>query len=198
MDDLFINNNADDVFNTLKSLGLKSVNKLIFAHLSGKFKALSYIIRDNIDILVVSESKLDPMFPACQFKITGYSLPYRRDRDQHVGGVMIFAREDISSKLLVKDSLPDDIEVLFVEINLRKTKFLLLGGYHPPSQPDHYFFDNINHALDLYRVTYDKIFLTGDFNAKESETCLSDFLYENDLKCIFKENTCLKNLFNPS
>ena len=60
------------------------------------------------------------------------------------------------------------------------------------------FFDNINRALGLYRVTYDKIFLTGDFNAKESETCLSDFLYEKDLKCIVKENTCFKNLLNPS
>ena len=38
---------------------------------------------------------------------------------------MIFVREDISSKLLVRHNLPDDIEVIFVEINLRKTKFLL-------------------------------------------------------------------------
>ena len=52
--------------------------------------------------------------------------------------------------------------------------------------------------MDLYRVTYDKIFLTGDFNAKVSESCLSDFLYENDLKCIVKENMCFKNLANPS
>ena len=88
-------------------------------------------------------------------------------------------------------------EVIFVEINLRKTKFLLLEGYRPPSQSNQYFFDNINHAMDLYRVTYDKIFLTGDFNAKVSESCLSDFLYENDLKCIVKENTCFKNLANP-
>ena len=52
--------------------------------------------------------------------------------DRNGGRVMIFVSEDISSKLLVR--LPDDIEVLFVEINLRKTKFLLLGGY-PQSQP---------------------------------------------------------------
>ena len=74
LDHLFKNNNADDVLNTLKSLRLKNVNNLIFAHLninslSGKFDALSYIIQDNIDISVVSETKLDPTFPACQFKI---------------------------------------------------------------------------------------------------------------------------------
>ena len=130
VDHLFKNNNADDVLNTLKSLQLKNVNNLIFAHLninslSGKFDALSYIIQDNIDILVVSETKLDPTFPACQFKIPGYSMPFRRDRNRNGGGVMIFVREDISSKLLVRHNLPDDIEVIFVEINLRKTKFLL-------------------------------------------------------------------------
>ena len=145
LDHLFKNNNADDVLNTLKSLRLKNVNNLIFAHLninslSGKFDALSYIIQDNIDILVVSETKLDPTFPACQFKIPGYSMPFRRDRNRNGGGVMIFVREDISSKLLVRHNLPDDIEVISVEINLRKTKFLLLGGYHPLSQSNQYFF----------------------------------------------------------
>ena len=89
---------------------------------------------------MISETKLDPTFPACQFNIPGYFLCLIGGiGDQNGGRVMIFVREYISSKLLIKHSLPDDIEVLFVEINLRKTKFLLMGGYHPPSQPDHYF-----------------------------------------------------------
>ena len=29
---------------------------------------------------------------------------------------------------------PDDIEALIIEINLRKIKFLLMGGYRPPTQ----------------------------------------------------------------
>ena len=124
-------------------------------------------------------------------------MPYRRDRDRNRGGAMIYLREDISSKLLVWQSTWRHWDS-FRWINLRKTKFLLIGGYHPTSLPGHYLFDNMNHALDLYRATYDKIFLTGDCNTKESETCLSDFLYENDLKCIVKKNTCFKNRINPS
>ena len=35
-----------------------------------------------------------------------------------------------------------------------------------------------------------RYFLLVILMLKELETCLSDFLYENDLKCIVKENTC--------
>ena len=40
--------------------------------------------------------------------------------------------------------------------------------------------------------------LFGDFNAGESEPCLSRFLYEYNAKNIVKENTCFKNVSNPS
>ena len=71
-------------------------------------------------------------------------------------GVIIYAREDITSKMLTKHKFPDDIEALFVEINFRKCKWLLCGLYHPPSQSDQYFFDNLDKALDLYS-TYEKV-----------------------------------------
>ena len=47
--------------------------------------------------------------------------------------------------------------------NFRKSKWLILGTYHPPSQSDNLYFDNIARALDIYTHTYDKILLTGDF-----------------------------------
>ena len=40
--------------------------------------------------------------------------------------------------------------------------------------------------------------LVGDFNAEESEPCLSQFLYESYVKKIVKENTCFKNALSPS
>ena len=40
--------------------------------------------------------------------------------------------------------------------------------------------------------------LVGDFNAEESEPYLSRFLYEYNAKNIVKENTCFKNVLNPS
>ena len=40
--------------------------------------------------------------------------------------------------------------------------------------------------------------LVGDFNAEESEPCLSEFLFEANAKNIVKEPTCVKSLSNPS
>ena len=38
-------------------------------------------IKGNIDILVITESKLDRSFPSLQFAIEGYTMPYRIDRN---------------------------------------------------------------------------------------------------------------------
>ena len=54
-----------------------------------------------------------------------------------------------------------------------KTKWLFRGCYHPPSQSEQYFFKNIGKTLDKYSNYYDKFMLVGDFNAEESEPCLS-------------------------
>ena len=63
----------------------------------------------------------------------GFSLPYRLDKNHTGGGVMIFVKEDILSKLLTKYNFPIDVEGLFVELNFRKSKWLLCGTYHPPA-----------------------------------------------------------------
>ena len=50
--------------------------------IGGKFEQLKAMVSGNIDILVVTETKLDDSFPSTQFLIEGYSPPYRRDRNK--------------------------------------------------------------------------------------------------------------------
>ena len=88
--------------------------------------------------------------------------------------------------------IPDDIEALPIEINLRKTKCLLVASYHLPSQTDQYFLDNITRILDKYAHSYQKVILAGDFNAQDNEKCIRDFICENNLKNI----VCFKNPVN--
>ena len=134
-----------------------------------------------IFLLVVTETKLDSTFPTSQFLI-GYSEPYRFDGNRNGGGVLIYVREDIPSKPLTDHKLPRDIGGIFVELNLRKNKWLLFGSYHPPSQSDEYFFNHVKNGLDIYRKFDDKYMLVGDFNAEELEPCLSQFLFEMNAK----------------
>ena len=187
----------------LVSYRIQNLNRVIVATLNinsivNKFDQLKLEIGNNIDVLVLTETKLDASFPTSQFIIEGFTIPYRMDRNRNGGGVMIYVCEDIPSKQLNRHDFPSDIEGIFVELNLRKIKLLLLGTYHPPSDSDSYYFEKISNSLDLYLDTYDKFILVGDFNAQENEVVLSEFLNLYDAKCIIKEPTCYKSIDTPS
>ena len=192
-----------DSFESLQKIRINHVDRLIVANLNinsirNKFDNLSELIKDKVDILIVTETKVDDSFPASQFKIDGFSLPFRLDRTSNGGGVMIFVREDIPSKVLNKHKFDGNLEGLFVEINLRKTKWLLFGTYRPPTQSITYFLDSVSNALDIYLKFYDNFLLVGDFNCEESESNMSSFLSQYNASSLVKQPTCFKNIQNPS
>ena len=76
------------------------MKNIIIGHLNinslrNKFHDLAELMKGNLDILVVTETKLDHTFPEKQFLIPGYKKPFRADRNKDGGGVMVFVREDI-------------------------------------------------------------------------------------------------------
>ena len=155
------------------------------------------LVIKHIDVLVITETKLDDSFPTLQFLMKGFVEPFRLDRNRNGVGVMIFIRDDIPSRLLLKHDFPSDIEALYIELNFRLCKWLLLGTYHPLSQSDQYYFDNLDKSLDTYS-DYEKSLIIGDFNAQATDQYLSSFLYQHELSSIVKESTCFKNVSNPS
>ena len=71
------------------------MNKIIIGNLninsySGKFDEFKYLIKNNLDIIVITETKLDDSYPEAQFFIEGFSKPYRLDRNKYGGGVLIY------------------------------------------------------------------------------------------------------------
>ena len=57
-------------------------------------------VRSNIDILLISKTKLDTSFPTSQFLINGYTSRYRLDKNDKWGLTLVYVREDIPSKLI--------------------------------------------------------------------------------------------------
>ena len=115
----------------LKNIRLSNVNRLIVAQLNinslrNKLGALVGIVSGKLDIIVLTETK-----PKNQFLIDGFIPPFRLDRSDHGGGVMIYVREDIPCKILNKHSTPENFEGICLEVNIRKRKWLLFGGYNP-------------------------------------------------------------------
>ena len=80
----------------------------------------------------------------------------------------------------------------FFEISFRKCNWLLCGLYHPHSQSDQHFFDNLNKSLNVYSVD-EKVLIIEDFIALEREKCLDSFLYQHELKSLNNEATCYSN-----
>ena len=101
-----------------------NLGRLIIGHLninSLQIKVLKSLIQGKVDIFVVSETKLDESFPRCQFAIEGFSTPIRFDRNNEGGGIIIYVRSEIPCKE-IKYNLPNNIEGIFIELNLRKKK----------------------------------------------------------------------------
>ena len=94
-----------------------------------KIHFLSDMVADKLDILLISETKIDDSFPNAQFLIKGFSEPLRLDRNATGGGLLLYIRTDIPSKRLSLDIA--GIECIFSEITISKVKWLLIGFYNP-------------------------------------------------------------------
>ena len=79
---------------------------------------------------MISETKIDNRFKISQFTVSGYPIPFRFDWASRGGGILLFARESILCKM-IKTDCNADFERIFVEINLRKKKWLLCCSYNP-------------------------------------------------------------------
>ena len=173
--------NGRCVFEQLRMLRLKNPKKVTLGHLNinsipNKFEGIMDLVKENLDIFLISETKIDISFPDAQFCCYGYSTPHRRDRKLGGGGgLLMYVNENIPSRLLKEHDTPDDLEIICVEINLRKQKWVIMGIYRPPSMNKTYFFDHLNRITDYYSSKYDRVIILGDFNTEPSEEHIETF-----------------------
>ena len=161
-----------------------------------KFGTLTDQISGNVDVMVISEKKLDDFFPESQSKIPGYSSPFHLDRDQNDGGITVFVRKDITAKFLSFEDKP--IEALFIELNFRKKKWLPSCSYNPNKKNISNHLKRLTNSLDLYSAKYENIILIGDFNVSPEDSHMEKFCEFYGLKNLIKVPTCHKNPQNLS
>ena len=82
---IFSNTGSEFFGDKLKALRLSNVDRIKVAQINvnsirNKFDALIAGIQNKVDILLISETKLDETFPTRQFSIDGFTSPYRLDR----------------------------------------------------------------------------------------------------------------------
>ena len=92
----------------IRKLRIKNSEKVVIGNLNinslpNKFDQLKETVLKYVDVLVLTESKLDDSFTKVQFLVDGFSEPYRYDRNRNGGGIMIYIRDNIPSKLFRKN-----------------------------------------------------------------------------------------------
>ena len=106
----------------------------------------------------------------------------RFDRNGKGGGILLYIQDDIPSKLIESKMT---IEGLFVEINLRKKKWLLCCSYNPEKSLISNHLQEIGNNFDLLSSKFDNYLLMGDF---------ANYLLMNQLFPIFVKFIILKTL----
>ena len=74
-----------------------------------KFQFLEKQICVNLDILIMSEIKLDNSFPSSQFLLDEFLKPHRLDRCWNGGGILIYIRDDIPAHLFSNSNKTESI-----------------------------------------------------------------------------------------
>ena len=118
------------------------------------------------------------------------------DRNRNGGGIMIYIREDIPSRLIER-KVRNNVEYFFVEINLRKKKWLLCCSYNPHKNSISNYVDVLRRELDTHSSDYENFLLLGDFNAEMTDPSLKEFCNLYSLKNLIKKPTCFKYPDNP-
>ena len=137
----------------------------------GRIEQLSNICNIlNLDVLILTESKIDQTIPNYLIRIAGYHEPIRRDRPvngRNGGGVLIYIAEHLTFQQ--KNELQsENFEHIWVDIKIRNVKFAINALYRPPNESaecHRLFLDTADNILkDLSNYNANQKIVTSDLN----------------------------------
>ena len=108
------------------------------------------------------------------------------------GGRLVYIKSSLPSKMLTKFKLPNNIQIIPFELNLRKDKWLFVSIYKPPLQNNQYFVSILSDLLDFYSNEYDNKVVLGDFNLQPSRPTMLSFMDSQNFFSLIKNKTCFK------
>ena len=151
------NNDENISFPFLKKIKSQHPKNLFFGQLNvnsirNKFESVQEIIQNTFDIFLACETETHSSFPTQQFSIPEYRI-FRKDRNARDGGLLFYVNQDLNYNVLNKYLIPQDLEILILELKLSKTNCLVIRTYKPPSLSDITFTSEIRNVLTFYRST---------------------------------------------
>ena len=170
------------------------VGQININSIRNKFDHLMAAVSGNIDILMITETKIDSTFPVNQFYLNGYNVLYRNDRNTNDGGILVYIRDDIRSRIIESENLPSSFAGLVIELSFNLKKWLLICSYNPHRNNIKEHIRVLSRCLNQNIQKYENIILMGDYNAEINNASMQEFC-----ESYFLENMVKKtNMFQKS
>ena len=176
-----IESNPGEIFQNLRKRGMHFTHLNINSVLP-KIDELRLIASEtNCAVISISETKLDETVQDEEISVQGYNL-IRKDRCRNGGGVACYIRNDIHFN--IREELTDEMESIFFDILLPKSKPILIGViYRPPNQLN--FLNNFSHKLNsIFNIKIQEMYILGDINIDK----------KSPLAKLYNEICCLHGL----
>ena len=149
---------------------------------STKLDFISVLIIDTTpDILVISETWLSSKTPDSDVTLPGFNL-HRIDRKAKGGGVIIYTREHLVTRVISASSVPKSFECIALDVCIGGNAHItVVGAYRPPSAPTSALNDL---GVILSNLTSSELVVLGDLNQdwlSETSASLKQLLALRDL-----------------
>ena len=134
------------------------------------------MLLDDIDIFMVTQTKLDDFYTVSQFNVEGL------DENKNGGGIVLNIRSYIIASKLTSFTFPNDIETFFIEINLKGHKWLICCSINLNITFVSNHLDHIAKGINTYSKIYGKILSMGNFNVEFTEANIALFAVNINLR----------------
>ena len=153
----------------------------------------------DFDVLCFTETHLDASVDSSSLLLSNlYGTPYRKDRTNHGGGILIYLNNNIISQRIA------DLEIYWNEsiwIKIKqKSESFLLGVLYSPKTSDATFFEQLNRNIESALDISQNVIIVGDFNddlLNDNKHYLKDVLLINSFRNIIEEPTRDFALLDP-
>ena len=159
--------------------GLKCVHQNI-RNLLNKLDEIRYIIntlKSGIHLISFTETWLNSSVLDEEVSIPGYTV-FRKDRGSKGGGVIVYARDDLSV-VRRSDLERPDVEGLWLEITLPKSRSFLFGTFYRPRA------HQSSDTIESLSVENKEVLVLGDFNRDFAAKKTTQPKCKQ-MKCLFK------------
>jgi len=161
-------------------------------------KFTSDLVNFNIDVSVVVETWFKVHHSFDFTNIPGYNL-FRRDRTRRRGGgVGIYVRSDLKSKLCEHQVADIRIELLWIEIIFNNHMYIVGALYHPPKAlyKQAELLSEIESSIDIFTANFSEatVVLAGDFN-QLPDICIQELALQPFQTAPTHGNNCLDRIY---